>query len=187
MKPVVVVTTAWWRLIDTLVGFFERLRDEDVKQYQVMYYVIFSLIAAIVLAPGAPSQDAETMVKPWLYNVWIGLTLVCPMMTLVGRHLMTIAQKIPEGQPNPAYPGAMLRFLGNLGVLVSVCLFTWGVFKTAWWSHWLIVVGVMVMCMLGGLMFTIRSFHRVYEVKRDHWTEIFQWWWGVWRQRRSLR
>lgn len=172
MSPVTAVTTAWRRFFGTLLHYFERLDPESVKQFQAMYYVIFTVMGVSILVPGAPEQEAMEPMNQVYADMWIGLHVVCPLMTLAGRRLTSIASRIPQGKPNPAWPGALLMVFGDAGVWTCVTGWFVVVLTTPWWPRWLIVPAVMTMCVFGGGMFTARSLRRAYQIKRDQWREI---------------
>ncbi len=170
MSPVTAVTTAWRRVVSTVLEYLSRLKPEKVDQFQSMYYVVFMLTAVLILIPGVPTQGAVTTMKPEFYHALIVCTFAGPAMSLLGRRLMARGVGA-QGRSGLDWPGALLRFVGDGVVFGSVVLWFAAVLHTAWWSQWLIVVAVMMMCVLGGAMFTARSAVRVAEVKGQEWRE----------------
>jgi hypothetical protein len=146
---------AWLRKLDT----------ESVATFQTMYYIVFALLGVTLLIPGVPVQHAHKIMHSLIYTMWIGLQMVCPVITLVGRRVSTKAAAAPAGAPNLSVLGAWLQFGGDWGVWVGVQLWTVSMFFTPWWTHNLFVLYFMFMGVGGGAMFTLRSLRRLLAIR----------------------
>lgn len=143
------------------------LDDEKVLTFQAMYYVLFTSFALVLITvPHIPTQEASTELTPLVYHAWLGVNLVCPPMTLLGRRLGVVASRRPAGHANPAVGAAWLQLAGDLGVWGSVNLWVGAMLSTDWWMSNLFVAFFMGMGVIGGSMFTARSVRRLFHIKQ---------------------
>jgi hypothetical protein len=102
------------------------------------------------------------------YTAWAWIVVVCPPITLIGRRLTNLSTGRAPGDSNPAWGAAWLQFTGDLGVWLAVSVFVYELFRfdRHWWSANLFLLLFLIMGVLGGFMFTVRSVRRLVGVKR---------------------
>lgn len=162
-----------WRDLLALLRWVDKtLAREEVRAFQGMYYLVFIIGGLTMLfVPGIDAAGGQVylMLGPESYQAWAWLVVVCPMMTLVGRYLTGRSVGRQPGDPNPAWGAAWLQFAGDFGVsfAVTVCVYELFRFDSHWWARNLFLFLFLVMGVLGGMMFTIRSLRRMTGVKRE--------------------
>jgi hypothetical protein len=156
---------SWSKIPDVVGAWLRKLNTESVGTFQTLYYLIFSSLGVALLVPGIPIQHAERIMEPALYWFWVGLNLACPILSLVGRRMMSHAAHAIPGTPNLSITAAWLQLGGDWGVWISVQLWTISMFFTTWWTHNLYVLCFMIMGLGGGAMFTLRSLLRLLAIR----------------------
>lgn len=163
------------RLRTGLVCIYHRvvrmLDREEVRAFQGMYYVIFSLGAVVLLfVPGidAAAGQLYLMLGPASYKGWAAINLVCPPITLIGRRMTSQAALKSPGESNSAWGAAWLQLTGDAGVWFGVTIFVYELFRYDpwWWAKNLFIFLFLIMGVLGGSMFTFRSTRRLIGTKR---------------------
>lgn len=148
-------------------SFLRSLDAESVGQFKVTYYTMI-LIGGLYLAAvadGAPDPIAYSM-GPGFYRFWLGVNIICPAITLIGRHLMIRAAAAEEHAPNSAVGAAWMRLTGDVGVWGAIIIYAVCVFNTSWWGQPLYAFFYLLMGVPGGFMFTLRSWRRIQEIRR---------------------
>lgn len=154
------------------VWISDLLYREQVLAFQGMYYVIFSVGGLLMLTvPGidAAAGQMYLMLGRTSYAAWAAMVMVCPVITLIGRRLTTMSTGRRPGEPNPAWGAAWLQFTGDFGVWLAINIFCYELFRFDhhWWAENLFLFLFLIMGVLGGSMFTIRSVQRLVGVKRQ--------------------
>lgn len=163
-----------WLRIQLVLTYrcIEGLLDrEEVRAFQGMYYVVFSLGAVMLLfVPGvdAAAGIVHLMLGSASYTGWAAINLVCPTITLIGRRLTTKAANTRPGESNSAWGAAWLQLTGDSGVWFGVNIFVYEVlrFNPHWWEQNLFLFLFLIMGVGGGAMFTFRSLRRLIGTKR---------------------
>jgi hypothetical protein len=161
-------------ILRSIVTFLRRLDTESVTTFQSMYYMVFTVAAAAMVAmPDMHAYYVSVALGRYYYDMWLIATLVCPSLTLFGRWLTTRAAHTPPGKPNGAVGAAWLQLSGDLGVWGTVLVYVASMMATAWWTKELYTFGFMVMGIAGGGMFTLRSARRIHQInqrsRRESW------------------
>jgi hypothetical protein len=150
----------------SLVGLLDR---EEVRAFQGMYYLSFMAGAILlVLLPHADAGIVDDMLGQDSYHVWLAINIICPLLTLIGRRLTTLAARKAPGESNSAWGAAWMQLAGDFGVWSGVNVFVYEQFRyDVWWWREDIYIGLfLLMGVLGGAMFTFRSVRRLVSVKR---------------------
>jgi hypothetical protein len=156
---------AWLRR--RLRAFLTAIDAESIASFQAMYYtLIITAGLYLVFAATAPPQNVEPVMGHPQYQWWLGLNIVCPAMSLIGRRLTTRAGKAAPGEPNPGLGAAWMQLTGDAGVWFAIILYVWCVAATSWWGQGLYGAFFVLMGIPGGGMFTLRSFRRLLQIKR---------------------
>lgn len=147
------------------------LDREEVRAFQGMYYVIFSLGAVMLLfVPGVDAAAGQVylMLGPASYKGWAAINLVCPPITLIGRRMTSQAALKSAGESNSAWGAAWLQLTGDFGVWCGLTIFVYELFRydPRWWAQNLFIFLFLIMGVLGGAMFTFRSTRRLIGTKR---------------------
>lgn len=158
------LSPVWRRWISS---FVQAVDKENIVLFQATYYVLI-MIAGLYLLLGAnsPPQNVEPVMGHVQYLMWLGLNVICPAMTLVGRRLTKRAANMPAGQPNPAKGAAWLQLVGDAGVWGAVMIYVVCLLATTSWGQGLYGAFFVLMGIPGGAMFTLRSLRRVSEIRR---------------------
>lgn len=154
-------------LINSLLDLLDR---EEARAFQGMYYLSFMAGAiALLLLPGADAGVVDDMLGMPSYHAWLALNILCPLSTLIGRRLTTLAALKAPGAENGAWGAAWLQLVGDFGVWSGVNVFIYEQFRyDVWWWREDIYIGIfLLMGTLGGLMFTFRSLRRLVSIKRN--------------------
>lgn len=152
--------------------FFRLLDDERIDTFQVMYYVLIVVAGSYLMfvARTAPvGIEDQDLLMPILghpfYEGWCALNIICPMMTLIGRHIGVKAAGLAEGQANSGVGAAWLRLAGDTGVWGAILIYIVCVFNTAWWGQGLYGAFFVMMGVPGGFMFSLRSMRRLMQMR----------------------
>lgn len=160
----------------------ELLDQERVRAFQGMYYIAFMLGAIILFF--VPQLDAGTirtslheicsefesidnvLSQPY-YDIWLLINTICPIFTLVGRRMTLIASRKGAWEDNTALGAAGLQLTGDSGVWAGVNIFLICLFSinADWWKGNVYFSLFMLMGVLGGMMFTIRSARRLVHIR----------------------
>lgn len=158
----------------SLSVFLRRLDTESVTTFQSMYYCVFMVAAVLMVAmPDMHAFYVSESLGRYYYDMWLIATLVCPVLTLIGRRLTTRAAHTSPCGPNFAYGAAWLQLSGDLGVWGTVLVYVSAMLATDWWSRELYTFGFMLMGVLGGAMFTLRSARRIAQI--EHRARLVSW------------
>lgn len=147
------------------------LDREEVRAFQGMYYVVFCAGGLmLLLVPGVDAACGEVylMLGPASYMAWAWIVVICPPITLIGRRLTNLSTGREPGESNPAWGAAWLQFTGDVGVWLAVNIFVYELFRLdqRWWELNLFLFLFLIMGVLGGFMFTVRSVRRLIGIKR---------------------
>jgi hypothetical protein len=147
-------------------GFFLALDQERISTYQTMYYLLI-ITAGLYLAlvASAPPQLIEVTLGPINYLGFLALNIVCPLMTLIGRRIVTLAARRPLGGSNGAFGGAWLQLAGDSGVWGAIIVYIACVINTSVWGQGLYGAFFVLMGVPGGFMFTLRSVRRLMQIR----------------------
>lgn len=147
-------------------AFFQRIDAESISTFQTMYYslIIFAGLY-LALAANAPPQNVEPVMGHWQYHAWLGLNILCPTMTLIGRWLTHRAAAIPAGEANPARGAAWMQLVGDGGVWGAIIIYVACLAETTWWGQGLYGAFFVLMGVPGGFMFTLRSARRLWQIR----------------------
>lgn len=155
------------RLATTARKLLELLDREEVRAFQGMYYVLFTVCAGMLIwVPGMSAEYVSITIGGWSYDMWLWLTLCCPSLTILGRQMTVRASYRGPGESNTAYGGACFQLTGDCGVWASIDIYAYGLLETDWWQHHLYTSFFILMGVLGGGMFTLRSARRLEQIKR---------------------
>lgn len=147
--------------------FFETLDAEKVSTFQTMYYWLFVSGALILIfIPQSHVSSMSQTLSKFHYSAWLAVNLVCPVLTLVGRRLTLRSSHVDPGEPNPAYGAAILQLVGDFGVWACVNIYIVSFIQAGTWLQEFTCFVFLVMGVLGGGMFTIRSFRRLVGIER---------------------
>lgn len=140
---------------------------ELVSDYQKFYYpMIFLSGMYLAFVADEPTMAlAVTLGRPF-YLCWLGLHLVCPWMTLLGRRIYAKAKTTAPGEPNGALGAAWMQFAGDGGVWGAILIYVFCLFNTAYWGQAIYPSFYLLMGVPGGFMFTYRSFRRLRQINR---------------------
>lgn len=162
-KAVVVVKKANYRRH----VFLMNLDEEKITSWQWFYYPMI-VFAGVYLWLGAdePTKVLIDNLGPHVYEGWLTLNIVPPVMTLVGRRLYAKAATYPEGAPNPGYGAALLQLWGDLGVWSAILIYALCTFNTTEWGQPLYATFYFAMGIPGGFLFSLRSWRRLREIHK---------------------
>lgn len=150
--------TLWHKLIAVL-------RNEAIVALQTMYYVMIIIAGVyLALAANAPPQNVEPVMGHPQYEAWLGLNILCPAMTLIGRRLGRVAANVAPGSPNPAKGAAWLQLFGDIGVWGAVTIYVLCVIETTDWGAGLYGAFFAFMGVPGGALFTLLSTWRLMQI-----------------------
>jgi hypothetical protein len=155
-------------ILRKLVGkFFEVLDAERVSTFQTMYYFLF-ITAALVLifVPQAHVAGLSATLSKFHYSAWLAVNLICPVLTLIGRRLTLRASHVDPDEPNPAYGAAILQLVGDFGVWSCINIYIASFILAGTWVQEFTCFIFLVMGVLGGGMFTVRSVRRLVGIER---------------------
>jgi hypothetical protein len=163
-----------------LKKFLSGIDDEKIDGFQVMYYCLL-MLAGTYLAFGTTNQppgvvitnpsscaiangdQVESIIGHPYYEMWLGLNIVCPILTLVGRHIGHKVAKKQEGEANAGVGAAWLRLCGDLGVWGAILIYVMCVVNTVWWGEGIYGAFFVLMGIPGGFMFSLRSVRRLQQ------------------------
>lgn len=158
-----------------VVRFLRRLDTESVTTFQTMYYVVFAVVSLLMVAmPDMRAYYVSESLGRYYYDMWLIAALVCPLMTLIGRRLTTLSSRIRPGGSNPALGAAWLQLAGDTGVWGTVLVYVTSMLATDWWTRELYPAGFLLMGVLGGGMFTLRSTRRIAQIERRNRVESWK-------------
>lgn len=157
--------------LQVLSGLIRRwllsLDSEKVATFQTMYYRLFTVGAIMLMVfPGIHVESMRRSLNSTNYAVWLIVTFICPILTLVGRKLTHVASFREPDQPNPAYGAAILQLVGDLGVWACVNIYIVSFVQSGTWVQEFLSFIFLVMGVLGGGMFTVRSLRRLTAIER---------------------
>jgi hypothetical protein len=154
-------------LVRRYKAFLTVLDAESIVAFQAMYYTIIAGAGLYLwLAADAPPQNVEPVMGHVQYQLWLGLNIICPIGTLVGRWLTSRSAKIDAGEPNPALGAAWLQFVCDAGVWGAIAIYVACIFETTEWGAGLYGAFFVLMGIPGGFMFTLRSGRRLLQIKK---------------------
>lgn len=153
-----------WGRLDRLLS---PLDAEKVTGHQTVYYVLMAT-AGLYLWLGArnPTATLEDTLGPTFYNAWLILNIACPLVSLYGRRLITVASRIRPDEPNPALAGAWLQLAGDGGAWGAVIVYIACIFNTTYWGQAIYPSFFVLMGVPAGFMFTVRSWRRISQINR---------------------
>lgn len=147
--------------------FLQNLDEERISSFQTFYYWMIVLAGLYIwLVAEEPTRALLDTLGPGVYEGWVVLNLVCPLMTLIGRKLYNKSADIGEGKPNPAYGAALLQLWGDAGVWSAILIYAGCFFTTFYWGEPLYATFFFLMGIPGGFRFTWRSWRRIRQIHR---------------------
>lgn len=157
-----------WRVIMCLVRkLLSSLDAEKVTTFQTMYYWLFITSALVLIfIPQVHVASISSSLTKDTYTAWLGVNLICPILTLTGRNLTGRASHVEPGKPNPAYGAAVLQLVGDGGVWACINIYIASIIKAGTWLQEFMCFIFLVMGVLGGGMFTVRSVRRLVGIER---------------------
>lgn len=147
--------------------FLNGLDAESILGFQKMNYVIITFAGSYLLIfaheVSGPIQDSLGVIA---YTLWLGLNIVCPVMSLVGRKLYAVGGNKSEGESNPAFVGAHLQLWGDFGVWMAITIYIMCAFNDFISGSALYAFFYVLMGFPGGFMLTARSVRRLLQIRR---------------------
>lgn len=158
--------SAHWLAVRKL-KFDEAIDKERVSDYQKFYYpMIFIGGVYLAFAADDPTQALADTLGPVAFDGWLGLHLVCPWMTLLGRRIYAQAGRAAPGEPNGAYGAAWMQLSGDGGIWGAILVYVGCIFNTFYWGQALYPSFYLLMGVPGGFLFTYRSLRRLRQINR---------------------
>lgn len=152
--------------IGFLLKWLRRLDAESVSTFQTMYYCLFTMSAVLLIFfPDFHLKYVSSELGRLYYDAWLAINLICPSITLIGRHLTARASRARPGQPNSAYGAAWLQLCGDTGVWGNILVYVSSMIVTGWWSKEIYTFAFLMMGVAGGAMFTARSARRILQIE----------------------
>lgn len=104
-----------------------------------------------------PTQTLEVPLSHIQYEVFVRITLVAPIFTLLGMCL----------RGKWAWTGAVMQLAGDLGVAGVLWTFIAAIFYTSWWGQGNFAGTWVLASAIGAIVFIIRDIRRLAD--RDRW------------------
>jgi hypothetical protein len=159
-------TRARWRRFEL------RVDEERAETLQRVYYPML-VVAGLYCWLGSDEMTkpltkmiGEGPLTAFTLGGFIGLHLVCPVLTLIGRRLTARTATIPAGEPNPGVGAALLQLSGDGGILGAILIYFGCIVGSFEWGQPMYTTFYFLMGVPGGFLFTLRSWRRWKQIQR---------------------
>lgn len=123
----------------------------------ILFYVLCAIDGAYnIFAAIVPTQTLEGVLSHKQYNIFIWITFIAPLLTLVG---MTLRGKW-------AYTGAIMQLMGDIGVCGVLTTFIVAVMYTNWWGQGNFGTAWILASAIGSAIFIARDIRRIADSER---------------------
>lgn len=155
-----------WRRFELQV---DEERAEDLQRvYYPMLMVagLYCWLGSDEMTKPLTAMIGQGPVSSTAIGAFIGLHLVCPVLTLAGRRLTKKTSKIPHGEPNPGVGAAMAQLSGDGGILGAILIYFACIVGSFEWGQPMYTTFYFLMGIPGGFLFTLRSWRRWRQIKK---------------------
>lgn len=160
-------TTAWYhvKLAPSYVKFIFNYTTDPDEDSVVPSLILFYALCFIdgvynAFTAKVPTQVLEQSLEHHQYRVFIWITMVAPLLTLLGIAL----------RGGLAWTGAVMRLCGDVGVAGVLTTFIAAVAYTSYWGQGNFSATWVIASALGSYVFVIRDLRRLAD--RDRWEVV---------------
>lgn len=151
-------------LLPVSARFWTLLDSESMRLYQALKYTaifVMGVYMSVYTAPTSTHAAFGDIGTP----VWIGMTLLCPALTLLGVHWARLGERRNVAWAN-RYTGYWIQFSGDIGVAGLLFAYVVAVVQESW-SKGVFAAGLVFAIGIGSALLATRDIRKVIQAERD--------------------